>query len=165
LEALGINLSLFLAQLLNFGVVVGLLWWLLYKPVTTMLNERTARIEASLREADQVKQQLASAKSGYEAEIQKARQEAAATVAQASERAKAQEAEILAQARREADRIREEARVQAMQERDQMLRDAKNQIAELVTLTASRVLDAELKAGGHDRLIQESLTALDGRRN
>ena len=133
------------------------------KPVTKMLNDRTARIEASLREADQVKQQLASAKSGYEAELQKARQEAAATVAQAQDRAKVQEAEIIAQARREADRIREEARTQAMQERDQMLREAKNQIADLVTLTASRVLDAELKAGGHDKLIAESLAALDRR--
>lgn len=163
MEALGINLNLFLAQLINFGTVIALLWWLLYKPVSKMLNDRTARIEASLREADDVKKQLANAKSGYEAELTRARQEAAAIVAQAQDRAKAQEAEIVAQARREADRVREEARVQAMQERDQMMREAKNQIAELVTLTASRVLDAELKAGGHDKLIAESLAALDRR--
>jgi F-type H+-transporting ATPase subunit b len=162
-EALGINLNLFLAQLINFGVVVGLLWWLLYKPVTKMLNDRTARIEASLREADDVKKQLANAKSGYEAELTKARQEAAAIVAQAQDRAKSQEVEIVAQARREADRIREEARTQAIQERDQMMREAKDQIAELVTLTASRVLDAELRASGHDKLIAESLAALDRR--
>jgi F-type H+-transporting ATPase subunit b len=160
---LGISVTSIIVQIINFGTVVAILWFLLYKPVSKMLNDRTARIEASLREADQVKQQLASAKSGYEAELQKARQDAAAMVAQAQERAKAQEVEIVAQARREADRIREEARVQALQERDQMLREAKNQIAELVTLTASRVLDAELKAGGHDRLIQESLAALDRR--
>jgi F-type H+-transporting ATPase subunit b len=160
---LGISVTSIIVQIINFGTVVAILWFLLYKPVSKMLNDRTARIEASLREADQVKQQLASAKSGYEAELQKARQDAAAMVAQAQERAKAQEVEIVAQARREADRIREEARVQALQERDQMLREAKNQIAELVTLTASRVLDAELKAGAHDRLIQESLAALDRR--
>jgi F-type H+-transporting ATPase subunit b len=162
-EALGINLNLFLAQLINFGVVVWLLWTLLYKPVSKMLNDRTARIEASLREADQVKQQLANAKRDYDAEIAKGRQEAAAIVAQAQDRAKAQEAEILAQARKEAERLREEARTQAITERDQMLREAKNQIAELVTLTASQVLDAELKAGGHDKLIAESLAALDRR--
>jgi len=162
-EALGINLNLFLAQLINFGVVVGLLWVLLYKPVQKMLNDRTARIEASLREADQVKQQLAYAKRDYDAEIARARQEAAAIVAQAQDRAKAQEAEIIAQARREADRLREEARTQAAQERDQMLREAKGQIAELVTLTASRVLNAELKASGHDKLIAESLAALERR--
>ena len=164
MEALGINLNLFLAQLINFGIVVALLTFFLYRPVLNMLNERTKRIEDSLRQADQVQQQLANAKRDYEAEIAKARQEAAAIVSQAQERAKAQEAEIILQARREADRLREEGRVQAGQERDQLLREAKGQIAELVTLTASRVLGAELQSKGHDQLIEESLAAL-GRRN
>ncbi len=163
MEALGINLPLFLAQLINFGVVLWLLSVLLYKPVTKMLNDRTARIETSLREAEQVKQQLANAKRDYDAEVSKGRQEAQTILAQANERAKAQEAEIIAQSRKEAERIREDARLQAIQERDQMLREAKNQIAELVTMTASRVLDAELKATGHDKLIAESLAALDRR--
>jgi F-type H+-transporting ATPase subunit b len=162
-EQLGINWGLLVAQLVNVGLLVWLLGQFLFKPILNMLNERTQRIQASLSEAEQVKQQLANVKSGYEAEVAKGRQEAAGIVAQAQERAKAQEAEIIAQARRDADRLREEARAQAAQEREQMLREAKGQIAELVTLTASRVLDAELKAGGHDRLIAESLAALDRR--
>lgn len=164
MEALGINLFWFLAQLINFLLLIFVLTALLYKPVLNMLNERTKRIEDSLRDADKVKEQLANAKRDYDAEIAKARQEAAAIVSQAQERAKAQEAEIIVQARREADRLREEARVQAGQERDQLLREAKGQIAELVTLTASRVLGAELQSKGHDQLIEESLAAL-GRRN
>ncbi len=163
MEQLGINWGLLVAQIVNVGLLVWLLGQFLFKPILNMLNERTERIQTSLQEAEQVKQQLANAKSAYEAEVAKGRQEAAAIVAQAHERAKAQEAEIIAQARRDADRLREEARAQAAQERDQMLREAKGQIAELVTLTASRVLDAELKASGHDRLIAESLAALDRR--
>jgi len=163
-EALGINIVWFLAQLINFLLLIFVLTSLLYRPVLNMLNERTRRIEDSLRDADKVKEQLANAKRDYDAEIARARQEAAGIVAQAQDRAKSQEAEILVQARREADRIREEARVQAGQERDQLLREAKGQIAELVTLTASRVLNAELQSRGHDQLIEESLAAL-GRRN
>ncbi|PDW03456.1 F0F1 ATP synthase subunit B [Candidatus Viridilinea mediisalina] len=163
MEALGLNPWLFLAQLLNFGVVVGLLWYLLYKPVLKMLNSRTERIEQSLKDAEQVKLQLANAKRDYDAEIAKARQEAAKIVAQAQERAKSQESEIIAQARREADKVRDEARVSAVQERDALLREAKGKIAELVTLTASQVLASELKSRGHDKLIAESLAALDRR--
>lgn len=163
MERLGINWGLLVAQLFNVIVLVWLLNQFLFKPILNMLNERTRRVQDSLRDADQVKQQLANAKRDYDAEIAKARQEGAAMVAQAQERARSQEAEILTQARREADRLREEARVQAGQERDQLLRDAKNQIADLVTLTASRVLGAELQNGGHDKLIAESLAALDRR--
>ncbi len=158
---LGLNVNLFLTQLINFGVVVAALSYLLYKPVLNMLRERTERIEQSLREADQVQQQLANAKRDYDAEIARARQEAASILSQAQERARAQEAEIIAQARQDADRIRRDAREQALQERDQLLREVKDQLAELVTLTASRVLQSELSAQGHDQLIAESLAALN----
>lgn len=164
MEQLGISLPKFLYQLINFVIVAWILYALLYKRVLAMLNERTARIEQSLKDADEVKQQLANAKSDYDAEIAKARQEAATILSQAQERARNQETEILAQARQEGERIRTEMREQAQQERDQMLREVKDQIAELVTLTASRVLQSELKDKGHDKLIEESLASL-GRQN
>lgn len=163
MEKLGINWGLLIAQIFNVALLVWLLNQFLFQPILKMLNERTKRVEDSLKDAEQVKQQLANAKRDYDAELAKARQEAGAIVAQAQERAKTQEVEILAQARQEADRLRIDAREQAIQERDRMLREAKGQIAELVTLTASRVLGAELKANGHDTLIEESLASLDRR--
>ena len=163
MEKLGINWALLIAQLINVGLLVWLLTMWLYRPVLNMLNERTRRVQESLKEAEQVKEQLARANQDYDATLAQARQEAAAILAQAQERAKAQEAEIVAQARQEAERIRNEAREQAGQERDRLLRDLKGQMAELVTLTASRVLGAELKAN-HDKLIEESLASL-GRQN
>jgi F-type H+-transporting ATPase subunit b len=162
-DKLGINWALLIGQIFNVIFLVWLLSQFLYKPILNALNERTRRVQDSLSAADQVKQQLASAKKDYEAELAKGRQEAAGIVAQAQERAKSQEAEIIAQARRDADRIREEARTTAAQERDTLLSDAKGQIADLVTLTATRVLGAELQAKGHDQLIAESLAALDRR--
>jgi F-type H+-transporting ATPase subunit b len=163
LEKLGINWGLLVAQLFNVILMVWLLTMFLYRPVLNMLNERTRRIQDSLKEAEQVKEQLARANQDYDAKLAQARQEAAGILAQAQERAKSQEAEIVAQARQEAERIRAEAREQATQERDRLLRDIKGQMAELVTRTASRVLGEELKSN-HDRLIEESLAGL-GRQN
>ncbi|HWQ12362.1 MAG TPA: F0F1 ATP synthase subunit B [Roseiflexaceae bacterium] len=163
MEKLGINWALLIAQLFNVILLVWLLTRYLYRPVLNMLNERTRRIQESLQDAERVKEQLANARRDYDAELAKARQEAAGILAQAQERARAQEQEIIAQARAEADRIRQEAREQAERERDQLLRDLKGQMAELVTLTASKVLGEELRAN-HDRLIEESLASL-GRRN
>ncbi|MCU0493467.1 MAG: F0F1 ATP synthase subunit B [Chloroflexaceae bacterium] len=164
MEALGISWGSLIAYLINVGIVLWLLQRFLYKPVLNMLNERTRRIQDSLQQAEQVKQQLANARRDYDAEIAKARQEAGAILAQAQERAKAREAEILVQARQEAENIRAEARAQSIQERDAMLRDVKTQLAEVVTMTASRVLREEVSTRGHDKLIEESLAEL-GRRN
>jgi F-type H+-transporting ATPase subunit b len=154
---------LLVSQIFNVLILIWLLTLFLYKPILNVLNERTRRIQESLRDAEQVKEQLARAKQDYDAELAKARQEAAAILAQAQERAKGQEQEIIAQARQEAERIRADAREQSIQERDQLLRDLKGQMADLVTMTAARVLGEELKTN-HDRLIEESLASV-GRKN
>lgn len=164
MEQLGINLPKFLFQLINFGIVAFLLYTWLYRPVLNMLNERSERIAKGLKDAEEANQRLANAQTEYDAEIAKARQEAAVIIQQAQERAKTQEADIIAKARTEGERLREEMREQALQERDQMLREIKDQVADLVTLTAGRVLQVELERRGHDQLIEESLTAL-GRQN
>lgn len=163
MEKLGINWVLLIAQLVNVVLLVWLLKRFLYAPVLNMLNERTKRIQDSLSEADKVRAQMAEAQRDNEAELVRARHEAAAIVSQAQERARAQEQEIIAQARQEADRIRADAREQALRERDQMIGDLKSQVATLVTQTATRVLGAELQSN-HDKLIEESLANL-GRQN
>lgn len=160
MEALGINLPKLIYQIINFAAMAGILYVLLYKPVFNLLTERRKRIEESLQEADRMRQQTQSAQAEYEQELAKARQEAAQILAQAQERAKAQETEILAQARQEAERLRQEGQEQARIERDQMLRDVKAQLADLVALTASKVLQAEVSAKNHEKLIDESLAAL-----
>ncbi|MBO9334054.1 MAG: F0F1 ATP synthase subunit B [Roseiflexus sp.] len=159
MEKLGINWGLLIAQLINVIFVVWLLTTFLYRPILNMLNQRTSRIQEGLQDAEKVKEQLANAKRDYDAELAKARQEAAAILAQAQERARAQAAEIIAQAHRDAEKIRSDALAQAEQERLRMLDELKDRMVELVVLTAERVLGEELKAN-HDRLIEESLAEL-----
>ena len=74
MEKLGINFGLLIAQLVNVILIVWLLTMLLYKPVLNMLNERTRRIQESLKEADQVKEQLARANQDYDAKLAQSRQ-------------------------------------------------------------------------------------------
>ena len=69
MEKLGINFGLLIAQLVNVILIVWLLTMLLYKPVLNMLNERTRRIQESLKDAEQVKEQLARANQDYDAKL------------------------------------------------------------------------------------------------
>lgn len=69
MEKLGINWGLLVAQLVNVILIVWLLSMLLYRPVLNMLNERTRRIQESLKEAEQVKEQLARANQDYDAKL------------------------------------------------------------------------------------------------
>ena len=157
---LGINPYLLIAQIINFGLLAFLLARFLYRPVLNALQARTARIQESIENAEQVKQQLSRAQQDYEAQLNKARQEAAQIIAQANERAQVQAREVIANAQAEAERIRAEGQQQAQQEREQLLRGLQGQLANLVTQTASTVIGQELNNGGHDRLIQQSIADL-----
>ncbi len=160
MEALGINFGSFFFYLINFLLLMFLLQRFLYQPVLGALANRTARIQESIENAEQVKQQLSRAQQDYEAQITRARQEAAQIMAQANERAQVQAREVVANAQAEAARIKAEAQEQAQQEREQLLRGLQAQLANLVTQTASTVIGQELQSGGHDRLIQESISDL-----
>ena len=157
---LGINPYLLVSQIINFGLIAFLLARFLYRPVLNALQNRTARIQESIENAEQVKQQLARAQQDYEAQLARARQEAAQILAQANERAQVQAREVVANAQAEAERIKAEAHQQAEQEREQLLRGLQGQLANLVTQTASTVIGQELRTGGHDRLIQQSIADL-----
>jgi len=137
LEKLGINYSLLVAQIFNVIFLVWMLSKFLFTPILNLLQERTKRVEESLREADKVREQMASQRKENEAEQAKARQEAAAVMAQAQDRARVQEAEIVNQARHEAERIKAEARANAETELDRMAGEFKNKAATLVTETAA----------------------------
>ena len=158
---LGINPYLLVAQLINFGLLVFLLSRLLYRPVLNALQARTQRIQESIENAEQVKQQLARAQQDYDARMAQARQEAQQIIAQAQERAQVQARELVANAQADAERIKAEAHQQAQQEREQLLRGLQGQLANLVTETAQSVIGRELRAGGgHEQLIRQSLSEL-----
>jgi len=159
-DALGINGGQFLWYLINFVILMFLLSRFLYRPVLGALANRTARIQESIDNAEQVKTQLSRAQQDYEARMTQARQEAAQIIAQATERAQVQAREVVANAQSEAARIRAEAQQQAQQEREQLLRGLQGQLATLVTQTASTVIGQELKGGGHDQLVQQSIAEL-----
>ena len=70
LASLGINGTLFLFQLINFAIVVAILWFLVLKPLTKKMGERQEKIEDSLKNAEAVEENLRKSESKYQEKIQ-----------------------------------------------------------------------------------------------
>ena len=58
LGTLGINLKIFLAQLLNFAIVLVVMWKFAYKPIVKLLEERQEKIARSVKQADDVEKRV-----------------------------------------------------------------------------------------------------------
>ncbi len=157
LKALGINLPSLLAQLINFTILLVVLYALAYKPLFRLMDERRSRIQEGLTAAEEAKRRLADTERDVQAELERARQEGQALVAQAQEIAARVQAEARTQAQQEAELLLTRARSEIAMERDAAISDLRREFADLTISAAERVVRRSLDRQAHRQLIEEAL--------
>ncbi len=83
MEGLGINLPSLLAQIINFVILLGLLYLLAYKPVMRMLDARSNKIKESMEQTEYIKEQAAHAEEEFKRQIEVAGKEGQEVIARA----------------------------------------------------------------------------------
>jgi len=161
LEKLGLNTTWLLAQIVNFGLLLFVLWRFAYKPVLKMLDDRRQKIQASLDYAEQVKRDAANQQKEFEKKLDETRREIQAASAAASQAGEKEREVILAQARDEARKLVEQAKSQIDYERKQMLSDLREEVVRLSMLTSQKVIGQSLDEKAHHRLVDEFLKQAD----
>lgn len=137
---LNINIWDILWTVINLLVLYFLLKKFLFGPVTAMMDRREQMIKADLDKAKQTNAQAQELKDKYEAELKDAHLAAAKISSNAKQHADKESAQIIDEAQKEASRIIAEAKKTVERERQEAVEEAKEQIAGLAVLAASRVL-------------------------
>lgn len=140
LEAFGINGSLLLAQLVNFGVLFVGLTYLLYKPVMKTLDERRRMVAQGVEDAEAATEKLARADDEAKEVVQSAESEAEGIVSVARESAQGERARILKEAEVRAASVERDAQARAKEDAARALRDSEKEIARLAILAAEKVV-------------------------
>jgi F-type H+-transporting ATPase subunit b len=161
LDKLGIDWRLLIAQLINFLILVLILYKFLYKPVLKMLDGRKEKIEKGLRDAEQLGVELEKTKELQAAEIQKAKQEARAIVEEAEKRAEAAGMETKSKTKAEVEKLITVAKNQMIEEKIKMMAEVKKEAAELVIAVAEKVVGKIIDAKAQKNLIEETLREAD----
>ncbi len=159
LSTLGLNVPYFLWHVVNFLVLMWLLWRVLYKPVTRMLDERATRVRESLEHADLAKRQAEQAEADRQALLAETRREAEAIRNRAEEQAKRIGAELQAKAQEDANRILAQAQANIESSRQQMESEVRGYIADLVVTAVERVTREALDGKAQRTLIQQFLAS------
>lgn len=144
MDALGIEWTLLLAQIVNFGILIILLRMFLYQPVLNMLNARKDRIAQSMKDAERVSAAAREAEQEKAKVLEQARREAQEIRAQATRDAEKIAQDVRGRADQEATEIRMKAQSDAAKQADLALADANKQIAELAILATEKLLGREL---------------------
>jgi len=152
---LGLNVPLFISQLISFLILLTAIYFFGYKPILKMLDERSKRVKESMEQAESVKAQSNKAEVEVKKQIQMASQRGQELIAQATQtsdeiRAKAQEL-----AKQDAEVLIEKARQAIKTERDSAVDELRREFADLTILAASKVVGESLDKETHKKLIDK----------
>lgn len=154
MDALGINLGFFIAQLINFTIVFGLLAVGVWPRVIKMLDDRAERIAKGLEDARAAEEARENAEREREKLLAQARADGQKAIEEARQRGDEQGEQLLAEARKEAEEIRAQARTQAEEERNRILGETREQVITLAMAAAERVVGTSLDESSQRDVIQ-----------
>lgn len=155
LTPLGINNGFLLAQIINFLAIFGFLTWVLWRPLTNMLDSRAAKIQKGLEDAAAAANARRNAEAEAEKILAQARSEAQLVIEEARGRGDDVAKGIEREARAEADKIRADARSRAEDERNQQLAGLRGQVAAIAIAAAQRLIGDSLDQKRQQALIDD----------
>ena len=140
-----------------FGIVFFLLAKFGFPVITDMVDERSAKIAKSLKDADEIEARMAAWKVEQAQMLEQARREQSAILKEATETKAKIVSDAKAQAKAEADKMLADAKLQIAAEKESALRDVRKEIALLSVQVAEKVLRNELSDEGSQRAFIDKL--------
>lgn len=160
LGMLGINLKIFIAQLVNFVLVLLVLWKWVYQPIVKLLDQRADRIEKSMKQADEIEKRMVLLEQEQARVISESKAEAAAILDQARADAEKRKIDLLNSAKAEVQKVVEQGKVQLKSEKQNMLREAKSEIIEIAIAASKKILEHGVDEKKSRKLAQDVIDKL-----
>jgi F-type H+-transporting ATPase subunit b len=157
LETLGIHFPSLAIYLVNFLLVLILLYLFAFKPILKLMDQRADRIRESLEAADLARQEAASSQDAIQEQITEARREGQRIMDQTREAADRFRTEEMDKARQEAEAFVERAKADIARERDTAIQEVRVSFGDLAIIAAERVIRSSLDRTAHESLIAQVL--------
>jgi F-type H+-transporting ATPase subunit b len=160
LGTLGIDLKLFIAQLVNFGIVLFVIWKWVVGPLGKTLTERQEKIEQGLKHAEEIQVERGKFDEKKLNEMKKIRHEADDVLRTATDTANKMKQEIISDAHKQSEKMLKQTEASIAQEKEQMLKEVKSEVATLVVAASEKILQSKLDKPKDQELIKESLKTM-----
>lgn len=132
----------FIAQIVNFLILVLLLKYLLYKPVIRAMDEREKNIASRLKDAEEKMEEAGQEAESYRKKHKELEEQRDALLAQAKEEAGAHKRELIHEARREVDEVKAKWYEMIEREKNSFLKDLRQRTsAQVYTAVRNTLAD------------------------
>ena len=156
LQTLGIQWPKLIAQVVNFAIVLFVLWKFAYRPVLAMLELRREKVAESIANADKIKAELAATEAKRLEVLNQANDQANKLIEEARAAAARVQAQETQRAVAMAEQIVAKAREATTQDHAKMLIELKREVGRLVVQTTAAVTGKVLTPEDQRRLIEDA---------
>ncbi len=159
--SLGIDWKLFLAQIINFGILLFVLQRFLYKPMLSFLSKREQSIKDNLDLSEELKTEKVNLDLKKDEVLSEARKEAHKIIHDAKVFGEKEKTRLMTETQKEIKEMLAQKELAALREKDQILRDAKGEIIDLIMLATENIIKQKLDPQTDRILIEKTLRELD----
>ena len=157
LGIISVNIWQILISLANLVIIFLILKKFLWKPITQVMKERQDMVDKQFADAEAAQKKAEEDKEAWAAKLATADEEAAARIAAADDTARRHGDRVIVEARVKADGIIRQAEAAIELERKKAEDDIKQEIASVGATLAEKMLERELNASDHEKMIQSFL--------
>jgi len=151
-----IDWKLLTAQLVNFAIVVWVIYRFGLKPLMKVMDKRSQEIQKSLDDAKKIETNLMMSEQEREEKIQTAKKEASAIIEQARLHGQKQAEEMIDQAKTEVKTVINQAKEQIQSEKHKMLKEIKQEVGQLVISSTKKVLNEVMNSKIDQEIIKKA---------
>ena len=130
---------------------------LLFNPARKLLKDRQSRIAKDISDANEDKESAAALKAEYESKLKNIDKEAEVILSEARQKALKNESKIIDEAKQEAARIIKRAQEEAELEKKHAMDDVKQDMIQIASMMAQKVVAASIDTKIQDSLVEETL--------
>lgn len=144
LNLFGVDWKLMLAQLINFAIVVAILWYFALKPLTQTMKTRSEDIAKGLDDAEEAAKRLEKVEQDVKAKLQEAKAEAGKILEMAKKQAEESKHANVAKTKEEIEILIRKAKQQIANEKDSMIVEVRGEVADMVVRALDKILSGGL---------------------
>ena len=153
---LNIDWQQILLHLLNFIILFGVLYFLLYSPVKKFMDQREENYKKQHEDAKKALEDAQNIKAEYEGKMAAAEDEISAMKSEAGTKTADERAKMIEQTKAEAANILEAAKKRGEMEHDKIIAEAQKEIADIVTTATEKIVLSADVSKSYDEFLKSA---------
>ena len=144
----------------NVFILFFALSYFLFNPIQKALKSRSEKIKNEIENAKKQESEAIALKEEYEKKLLETRSEVDSIMEEARKNAKKMSEDIISQAKVEAQNIVNRGNKEVAQEKAKAVDELKNQVIEISTLLATKVIKENVTLKSEDKIFEEALNEI-----